>query len=75
RRPDLPRPYRVSGYPLVPAIFLLASLYMVVNALLSDVGKTGLTLLVILVGIPVYWLRARWLARSGTAAPRAGLSG
>jgi amino acid transporter len=59
RRPDLPRPYRVWGYPLVPAIFLLASVFMVLNALVTDPRDTGVTLLIIVVGVPVYlaWTR------------------
>jgi basic amino acid/polyamine antiporter, APA family len=59
RRPDLPRPYRVWGYPLVPAVFLLASAGMVANALVTDPVNTGVTLLIIAVGLPVYWVRAR----------------
>lgn len=58
-RPDLVRPYRVWGYPLVPAVFLLASVLMVANALISDPHNTGITFLIILAGVPVYWLRAR----------------
>jgi amino acid transporter len=57
RRPELPRPYRVWGYPFVPAVFLLASALMVLNALLTNARDTGLTLLIILAGIPVYGLR------------------
>ena len=59
KRPDLPRPYRVWGYPLVPAIFLLASVFMVLNALVTDPRDTGVTLLIIVVGVPVYlaWTR------------------
>jgi APA family basic amino acid/polyamine antiporter len=64
RRPDLPRPYRVWGYPFVPAVFLLASAGMVVNALVTDPVNTGVTLLIIAVGFPVYWLRGRIGARS-----------
>jgi amino acid transporter len=56
RRPDLPRPYRVPGYPLVPALFLLASLGMIGNSLLTDPRNTGVTLAIILAGIPVYHL-------------------
>jgi len=56
KRPELPRPYRVWGYPLVPALFLLASLGMVLNALLTDPVNTGVTLLIILLGVPVYFL-------------------
>jgi amino acid transporter len=59
RRPELPRPYRVWGYPIVPAVFLLASAGMVANALLTDPVNTGVTLLIIAAGLPVYWLRGR----------------
>jgi APA family basic amino acid/polyamine antiporter len=63
RRPDLPRPYRVWGYPLVPAVFLVASAFMVLNALFTDPVNTGITFAIILVGVPVFWLRARVSAR------------
>jgi basic amino acid/polyamine antiporter, APA family len=59
RRPELPRPYRVWGYPLTPAVFLLASAGMVVNALITDPVNTGMTLLIIAAGLPVYWVRGR----------------
>jgi amino acid transporter len=56
RSPDLPRPYRVFGYPAVPLVFLLASIGMIVNALVTDPRNTGITFGIILVGIPVYYL-------------------
>jgi APA family basic amino acid/polyamine antiporter len=56
KRPQLPRPYRVLGYPLVPALFLLASLGIILNALITDPRNTGVTLLVIVAGIPAYYL-------------------
>ena len=59
RRPELPRPYRVWGYPIVPAVFLLTSLYMVLNALISDPRNTGITFAIILAGVPIFWLRGR----------------
>ena len=55
RSPELPRPYRVLGYPVVPAIFLLASIGMIVNALVTDPRNTGITFGIILAGIPVYY--------------------
>lgn len=60
-QPDLERPYRAMGYPVVPVIFLLASTAMVVNALLTDPVNTGLTFAIILIGIPIYfaWGRRR----------------
>jgi len=33
------------------------------NALVTDPRNTGITLLIILVGVPVYWVRARRAAR------------
>ncbi len=61
RRPDLPRPYRTAGYPWVPIIFLLASLAMLLNALLERPGSTLFGFAVILLGVPVYygWQRLR----------------
>ena len=56
KRPDLPRPYRVWGYPVVPLLFLAASLGMVANALWTDPWNTGVTLLIIVAGVPVFYL-------------------
>jgi amino acid transporter len=64
RRPELPRPYRVWGYPLVPALFLLASAGLILNALVTDPRNTGVTLLIIAAGVPVYWVRGRVLRRA-----------
>jgi len=63
REPQLPRPYRVFGYPVVPAVFLLASAYMVLNALISDPRDTGITFAIILAGLPAFWLWGRKVAR------------
>ena len=56
RRPAILRPYRVPGYPVVPALFLLASFGMVANALATDPWNTGVTFAIIAVGIPAYFL-------------------
>jgi APA family basic amino acid/polyamine antiporter len=56
KRPDLPRPYRVWGYPVVPVLFLVASLGMVANALWTDPLNTGITLLIIVGGVPLFYL-------------------
>jgi len=60
-RPDAERPYRTPGYPVVPALFLVASAALVANGL---VRKPGLTLFgfgLIAAGLPVY----AWIARTG----------
>ena len=66
-QPELPRPYRTWGYPLVPAVFLLASLGMLANALVTDPRDTGVTLLVIVTGVPVYFLWRAFTARRSRA--------
>jgi amino acid transporter len=59
-RPDLSRPYRTWGYPVVPALFLIASVAMVLNALVTDPRNTGITLGIILAGVPVYFAWRKW---------------
>ena len=63
RRNDLPRPYRVPGYPVVPAIFIAACIYLVVSALVGDTLWTSIVLAIVLGGIPVYQMV---FARRGT---------
>jgi basic amino acid/polyamine antiporter, APA family len=63
-RPELPRPYRTWGYPVVPLLFLLASVGMVVNALWTDPVNTGITFGVILAGVPAYFGWRAWSARA-----------
>ena len=55
-RPDLARPYRAIGYPVVPAIFVIAVAGFVLNSLVHDPVPTGITFALILAGVPVYYL-------------------
>ena len=54
RRPDLARPYRVIGYPIVPAIFIAAVVWFVLNAFVTDPIPTAATFALIFLGLPVY---------------------
>jgi APA family basic amino acid/polyamine antiporter len=54
RRPDLERPYRAIGYPIVPAIFVLSVVAFVINSLVHEPISTGITFALILTGVPVY---------------------
>jgi amino acid transporter len=56
RRPDLPRPYKVPLYPVLPAVFIAGITYLVGNALVSDPLWTSVTLGIVLAGVPVYFL-------------------
>lgn len=61
-QPRLPRPYRTWGYPLVPAVFLVASLGMIGDSLTIDPRNAALGFLMIASGTPVYYL---WRALAG----------
>lgn len=55
RRPDLKRPYRVIGYPVVPILFVLVAGALLWDTLRSSPRESGIGLGLILVGIPFYW--------------------
>jgi amino acid transporter len=55
RWPDAVRPYRVVGYPFVPALFIATVVWFIVNALISAPISTATTFALILLGVPVYF--------------------
>jgi APA family basic amino acid/polyamine antiporter len=59
KRPLDPRPYRVPGYPLVPLLFALVMAWIVVSALRSATGESLATIVLILLGLPLYPLFRR----------------
>jgi APA family basic amino acid/polyamine antiporter len=58
-RPELPRPYRMWGYPVTPLLFLAVTLYFVGNTLLTRPGPSLAGLGLIATGVPVYFLWRR----------------
>jgi basic amino acid/polyamine antiporter, APA family len=61
RRATYQPPYRVPGYPIVPALFVLATLYILASAIVDPRTRWG-TLAVLggaLAGIPVYYIARR----------------
>ena len=59
REPNAPRPFKALGYPWTPAIFVIVSAAIVVNAFYSDPRVTGMGILIILAGIPLYFFFTR----------------
>ena len=70
RMPDAPRPYRVWGYPYVPLVFALVMAGIVVNAFITNPTESVATLMLILLGLPLYPLfrRSAAAARSAPSA-------
>lgn len=60
-RPELPRPYRTWGYPVTPIVFVLAAVYISVNALVNSFANAMTGLAIIVLGVPayLYWNRSR----------------
>lgn len=64
RRPDLPRPFRSPAWPLMPALYLLAAVFVVGgNLWRSDVRTTGTGLGVVALGLVVHPLWRRYFER------------
>jgi basic amino acid/polyamine antiporter, APA family len=59
REPDAPRPYRVWGYPFVPAIALAGSIAFLAGAVVGDPQRMGWALVVLALSWPVWWLSRR----------------
>jgi APA family basic amino acid/polyamine antiporter len=61
KRPDAPRPYKTIGYPFVPLIFVIVSLWFVYNTAVTDPRDSLIGLGLVLLGIPAYfyWKRRR----------------
>ena len=63
REPDLPRPYRAIGYPVIPAIVLLGAIAFVVGSFFGDRDNTLKSVAVLVASYPVYrlvvWFRSR----------------
>jgi APA family basic amino acid/polyamine antiporter len=58
-QPNHPRPYRVWGYPIVPALFIAASVAFVLNTLVERPMQSIAGLGFLAIGVPVYWLTKR----------------
>jgi APA family basic amino acid/polyamine antiporter len=61
KRPDLPRPYKTIGYPLVPVLFVLVAAMLIISTLLNSPRESLLGLAIIAAGIPFYlhWRRRK----------------
>jgi len=68
KRPDLPRPYKTWGYPLTPALFVLAAFLISLNSLLKEFWNSLAGLAIIVLGVPAYFY---WKRKETTSSPGA----
>jgi APA family basic amino acid/polyamine antiporter len=64
RRPNVVREYKIWGYPVIPAVFIVSSLAIVTNQIISDPGESLFGLSLVFSGLPVYYLWAKKNKRS-----------
>ena len=56
KRPDMERPYRAFGYPFLPALYLVMAVFIEIQLLRYKPQYTWPGLIIVLLGVPVYWL-------------------
>jgi APA family basic amino acid/polyamine antiporter len=59
KRPDAERPYKAFGYPVVPAMYIIAASVILFVLLFYRTETAGWSLVIVLLGLPVYWLWSR----------------
>ncbi len=59
KRPDVPRPYRALGYPVIPALYVLGSFALVFNTLMERPTASIAGLGLVALGLPFYFLGGR----------------
>jgi APA family basic amino acid/polyamine antiporter len=59
KEPNADRPYKAFGYPYVPALYILLTLAICVDLLIYDSINAGIGLIIVLLGIPVYYFANR----------------
>ena len=59
RMPDANRPYKVWGYPVVPAVFIIFCIFLIGNTIIARPREAAIGVFLILLGIPFYY----WFSR------------
>jgi basic amino acid/polyamine antiporter, APA family len=68
KKPDIPRPYKAFGYPVIPAVYILTTSFIMVILLIYKPNYTFPGLIIVILGIPVYYLWKK-LSRNSVAMP------
>ena len=67
KQPDAERPYRAWGYPVVPLLYIAAAAAIAVDLLLVKPRYTWPGVVIVLLGVPVYFLWTRFARKAGAA--------
>ena len=68
KQPDAERPYKAFGYPFLPALYVIGAAVILVVLFIYQTTATWPGLLIVLTGVPVYYIwRGRYAAHDETA--------
>jgi len=67
KMPNAPRPYKTIGYPIVPLIFILVAIWLLINTLQTSHLESVVGIVLILLGLPLYF----WQRRTRDTSPSA----
>jgi len=56
KRPDLPRPYKTFGYPLIPALYIVMAAVVLYMLFAYRASTTWPGLVIVLLGLPLYFV-------------------
>ncbi|MES2131413.1 MAG: amino acid permease [Bacteroidota bacterium] len=59
KMPDVERPYKAFGYPVIPALYIIITSLICIDLLVYKTFNTGMGLLIMALGVPVYYLFKR----------------
>ena len=65
KRPDIPRPYKAFGYPVIPSLYILTTTVIMVILLIYKPNYTFPGLGIVLLGIPVFYLWRKYNKNTG----------
>jgi basic amino acid/polyamine antiporter, APA family len=69
RMPDAPRPYKVWGYPVVPAVVILFCAGLLVNTFIARPREAAIGTVLMLTGVPMYFWFSKKYRQEPAAAP------
>lgn len=73
KRPDIPRPYKAFGYPIIPALYILTTFVIMVILLIYKPYYTFPGLAIVILGIPVFYLWKKYNKHPANAPKQGSL--
>lgn len=63
KKPDIHRPYKAFGYPVLPAIYIILALALCIDLLIFKPNYTWPGIIIVIIGIPVYYIMKKYVQK------------